>query len=33
MSPIEMTLSLSKSGKNIVPALIVFQMPPVAVAT
>ena len=33
MSPIEMTFSFSNSGKNIVPALMVFQIPPVAVAT
>jgi hypothetical protein len=33
MSPIEITRSLSNTGKNIVPALMVFQIPPVAVAT
>src|ERR1700738_1215699 len=33
MSPIEITRSLSNTGKNIVPALTVFQIPPVAVAT
>jgi hypothetical protein len=33
MSPMEITRSLSNTGTNIVPALIVFQIPPLAVAT
>ena len=33
MSPIETTFSLSNNGKNVVPAFMVFQIPPVAVAT
>src|SRR3990172_2004060 len=32
-SPIEITRSLSKTGRNVVPALVVFQIPPVAAAT
>ncbi len=33
MSPIEATGACSQSGMKVVPALIVFQMPPVAPAT
>src|SRR5258706_14822667 len=32
-SPIETHFSLSKTGRNVVPALVVFQMPPAAAAT
>src|SRR5882762_3443944 len=32
-SPIEMQRSLSKTGRNVVPLLVVFQMPPAAAAT
>src|SRR5919106_1545749 len=32
-SPIEITRSLSNTGRNVVPALVVFQIPPVAAAT
>ena len=33
MSPRETTFSLSKRGKKVVPALMVYQMPPAADAT
>jgi hypothetical protein len=33
MSPIDTTASRWKSGRKVVPWLIVFQMPPAAVAT
>jgi hypothetical protein len=33
MSPIDTTFSRSNSGSKVVPALMVFQMPPAAVAT
>src|SRR6266480_242501 len=32
-SPIETQRSLSKTGRKVVPALVVFQMPPAAAAT
>src|SRR6266849_10897795 len=32
-SPIETQRSLSKTGRNVVPALVVFQIPPAAAAT
>src|SRR5437016_14665730 len=32
-SPIDTHFSLSKTGRNVVPALVVFQMPPAAAAT
>src|SRR5439155_12926066 len=32
-SPIETQRSLSNTGRNVVPALVVFQMPPAAAAT
>src|SRR5712692_9824577 len=32
-SPIEMQRWLSKTGRNVVPALVVFQIPPAAAAT
>src|SRR6266566_1455259 len=32
-SPIETHFSLSNTGRNVVPALVVFQMPPAAAAT
>src|SRR6266480_174827 len=32
-SPIETHFSFSKTGRNVVPALVVFQMPPAAAAT
>src|SRR2546429_6298536 len=32
-SPIETQGQLSKTGRNVVPALVVFQMPPAAAAT
>src|SRR6267142_1247710 len=32
-SPIDTHFSLSKTGRNVVPALVVFQIPPAAAAT
>src|SRR2546426_3278475 len=32
-SPIDTHFSLAKTGRNVVPALVVFQMPPAAAAT
>src|SRR5688572_28609877 len=32
-SPIEITRSLSNTGRNVVPAFVVFQIPPAAAAT
>src|SRR6058998_2644513 len=32
-SPIDTHFSFSKTGRNVVPALVVFQMPPAAAAT
>src|SRR6266487_1450561 len=32
-SPMETQRSLSKTGRNVVPALVVFQIPPAAAAT